>query len=133
MTSLVTNCKRFFTESRVHRAGALGTWQWHSAHPMLAALADAAPSVCTRAAVEEASVTATATALAGLSLGQALKVGAGSSKVMKIGSHSPPRAESGAVRQKNQGPDLGQGQQYLAMVELQTDFWGLSLHTRANK
>lgn len=72
------------------------------------------------------------TALAGLSLGQALKVGAGSSKVMKIGSHSPQRAESGAVRQKNQGPDLGQGQQYLAMVELQTDFWGLSLHTRAN-
>lgn len=40
-TSLVTNCKRFFTKSRVHRAGALGTWQWQSAHPVLAALADA--------------------------------------------------------------------------------------------
>lgn len=63
MTSLVTNCKRFFTESRVHRAGVLGTWQWHSAHPVLAALADAAPSVCTRAAVEEVSVTATANSL----------------------------------------------------------------------
>lgn len=66
------------------------------------------------------------TTLAGLSLGQALKVGVrvGGSKVMKIGSHSPQRAESGAIRQKNQGPDVGQGQQYLAMVELQTDCWG---------
>lgn len=96
---------------------------------MLAALADAAPSVCTRAAVEEASVTATANSLGWPVSWASTQSGGGGSKVMKIGSHSPQRAESGAVRQKNQGPDLGQGQQYLAMVELQTDFWGLSLHT----
>lgn len=91
MTSLVTNCKRFFTESRVHRAGTLGTWQWHSAHPMLAALADAAPSVCTRAAVEEASVTATANSLGWPVSWASTQSGGGDSKVMKIGSHSPQR------------------------------------------
>lgn len=60
------NCKRFFTESRVHRSGALGTRPWHAAHPVPAALADCSSSLSSaRAAVEKASVTATDTALAG--------------------------------------------------------------------
>lgn len=65
MTSLVTNCKPFFTESRVHRADALGTWQMQ---PLLCA-----PELLWKRRLSLPLLTA----LAGLSLGQALKVGVG--------------------------------------------------------
>lgn len=52
---------------------------------------------------------------------------------MKTGS-CPQRAESGAVRQKNLGPDLGQSQQYLAAVGLRTECCAFAayMHTYAH-
>jgi hypothetical protein len=89
-------------------------------------------SASIRSAVEKTPVTATGNSL-GWPCFLAKDSKRGGGKVMKTGS-CPQRAESGAVRQKNLGPDLGQSQQYLAAVGLRTECCAFAayMHTYAH-